>query len=131
MKVCSKCKGEKPLACFQIRKIGKNGIDSICKNCKNTWLRTWAKKNKDKIKKYKTKVDKEKVKKYKDKNREKINKQTNISYHKAAQNLSTSYLKQAIKQRGFTLEQVNKHPEILETLKVIVKTKRLCKTLQN
>jgi len=33
-KICTKCKQSKDLSCFYNKKDGKNGVDSICKQCR-------------------------------------------------------------------------------------------------
>jgi hypothetical protein len=45
--------------------------------------------------------------------------------------LSDGYVRQILIDKGFTKEQLNNNKEIIETQKIIIKTKRLCKTLQN
>jgi len=45
MKVCSKCKGNKPLSAFYKRKIAKDGRNSYCKECEHKEIYEWRKKN--------------------------------------------------------------------------------------
>jgi hypothetical protein len=45
MKVCSKCKTEKPLTKFYKRKLGKDGYAVWCKLCHHEYCRNWDKKD--------------------------------------------------------------------------------------
>lgn len=97
-------------------------------------LREWSKNNIDKVR--------EKNRKYAAANRYKNtewvrnnpikNKEIHQAYEKRIkEELLTPYIKQKAKQQGFTNLQLSKYPEILETIKILIKTKRLCKTSQN
>ena len=58
-------------------------------------------------------------------------KQTSEKQKFYADNLHDAYMKQHLRKLGYTKEQILIYPEITETIKLIIKTKRLCKTLQN
>lgn len=49
-KVCHKCGRELPLENFYVNKSLKGGHDNTCKECKNTYVKDWAKKNREKKK---------------------------------------------------------------------------------
>jgi hypothetical protein len=40
-------------------------------------------------------------------------------------------MKQHLRKLGYKKEEITKHPEIKEVIKLIIKTKRLCKISQN
>lgn len=44
--------------------------------------------------------------------------------------LTDYYLKKQLKKDGFTREQISQYPELIETKRILLKTKRLCKTSQ-
>lgn len=50
MKVCTKCKENKELNQFGVRKKSNDGLDHQCKKCKSKYGEDWRKQNKDKIK---------------------------------------------------------------------------------
>lgn len=52
MKQCLCCKETKPLSAFAKDNSKKDRIAIYCKTCKNNKKRTWASKNKDKVKAY-------------------------------------------------------------------------------
>lgn len=69
--ICSKCKIEKDISCFY--KPLNRPIYTVCKDCRNAWMREWRKNNKKKVKEqnqkwYNENGGKEKKKEY-DKNR--------------------------------------------------------------
>ncbi|MCA6445441.1 MAG: hypothetical protein IM600_18585 [Bacteroidetes bacterium] len=83
---------------------------------------------------------------YKDENREKVRKQARKRYNDNkdflakqtaqkqkyyADTLHDAYMKQHLRKLGYKKEEITKYPEIKETIKLIIKTKRLCKTSQN
>jgi uncharacterized protein YlaI len=49
MKICSKCKLEKPLDQFNKRKKSPDGKMYMCKDCNRLAINTWHKNNKDKV----------------------------------------------------------------------------------
>ena len=111
-------------------------------NCKN-YQKKYAEKNKEKIKEYyKTEKHKEKIKQYQQSEKYKqykkvydkkdiIKENRKIRVTKDIVNLTDYYLNSRLRSKGFSLEQIKNNPEILEVQKLIIKTKRLCKTLQN
>jgi|688.fasta_scaffold1186193_2 hypothetical protein len=84
----------------------------------------------DKFKQYQ---QSEKYKKYKKLYDQKdiVKENRKIRITKDTVNLKEYYLKNKLKQKGFTNEQIKNNPELLEIQKLIIKTIRLCKTSQN
>lgn len=148
-KCCSKCKLDKSIDLFYNSKINKDGKDGTCKKCKQETATNWNKKNKDvrrnivmksqnkRIEKHRENgrryfsENKEKYKQWVKDNPDKRKNIANSHAKKMIDTLGNSYVKQKAKRMGFTIEQLNKNPEITETIKIIIKTKRLCKTSQN
>lgn len=50
MKSCSKCKTEKPLEDFGMRKRGKDGRNPVCRVCEKARILAWRKANPEKVK---------------------------------------------------------------------------------
>ena len=129
-KKCNKCGEAKELKEFSKR---KNKIESICKKCNNDKLKLWQKNNTEKVikwsltyKKNNPEKLKESKRKYKKNNPEKL-KEINTNQCKY---IKTNYAKALLRSSGFTTEQINENPELIEVKKLIIKTKRLCKTSQ-
>ena len=154
MKVCSKCKEEKSFDLFHKNKGHKDGYNSRCKMCANESTKEWQQNNREKHLKlcmdwYRNNVERHNKKRteWKDNNPIKVremwalwkvnnpekSKESRIkSDKKAIETVADSYVKNVlIYSRGFTKEQINQYPEIIETERLIIKTKRLCKTSQN
>jgi len=53
MKKCTKCSIEKPFNEFHIQKTGKDGLNSKCKECKNSYAKIYDKANYESKKLYK------------------------------------------------------------------------------
>lgn len=51
-KICSKCINELPFEQFNKLKLGRFGIDSICKSCRKNNEKEWRKNNKEKLNQY-------------------------------------------------------------------------------
>ena len=85
--------------------------------------KTWRQNNPEKYKEHK--------KKYRKKNPEWNKVQKRKNYMKSIENLSDRYLKARLKANGFENEIINTRPELIELEKIIIKTKRLCKTSKN
>lgn len=67
-KICTKCNQEKNIFEFSKAKLGKFGVQSVCKSC----VKKFREENQEKIKKYREE-NKEKLKEYYQKNKQKIN----------------------------------------------------------
>lgn len=155
LKCCSTCKIEKPLDDFVNIKRWKNGNPyfikhyncNVCKSIKaNTYNKVWCKLDKYKtwqkeyLKSYrKTDTYKKNIKKYQKsseyfknymiqyRSRETSKKNKCISERKDREKISNRYTKLQLKRNGFTNEQIENYPELIETKKQIIKIKRLCK----
>lgn len=69
----------------------------------------WYKNNKDKVRIGRTKIE-----------------------QRRRNNLSDRYIKRLLREKsGFTTDQIKDNPELIETKRIIIKTKRLCKTSQS
>lgn len=44
------------------------------------------------------------------------------------ENLTERYMKKHLKKLGYSTEDIKKYPELIDTYKLIIKTKRLCKS---
>jgi hypothetical protein len=113
----------------------KNYQKNYQKNYRKKYAEKYKEYNKEyqKTDKFKQYQQSEKYKNYKtsyDKKNE-VKKARNIRTFKDRENLSDYYIRNNLKQKGYTPEQIKQHPEILEVQKLIIKTKRLCKTSQN
>jgi hypothetical protein len=135
----------------------KIGIRTYCNKCKNQmtkkWFyknegykKQWRKENPKKVKeenlKAKPRIDKWrkenkkelKVKKakYRLKNIEYIKSKKPIEDKKAREELQDNYvISQITKRSNLTSKEVRKYPELIEAKRIIIKTKRLCRTSQN
>jgi predicted phage tail protein len=150
IKICTKCnlKLDANLHNFNAQKTGKYGLRSKCKKCFTEYSKEyierpeakeanrirqqkWISKNPEKAKKNK--------KKYRENNSEKLKElkkkwqEANPEIVKAyndlwVKELKDGYLKYILTKKGFKKEEVT--PELIEVQKIIIKTKRLCKTSQ-
>lgn len=155
LKCCYTCKIEKPLNDFSNIKRWKNGNHYfikhynclICKRAKaNKYNKVWNKSDKYKnwqkayLKSYrKTDTFKKTVKKYQKssenfkkymteyRSRETSKKNKCISERKDREKISNRYTKLQLIRNGFTKEQIENYPELIETKRQIIKIKRLCK----
>ena len=118
-KKCNKCGEVKQLSEFSTDKRNSCGRIGHCKKCSSIITKKWKDNNIEKAK--------ESDKKYKIKNKLKISEY----YINQRKYIDINYAKRMLRQSGFTTEQINENPELIEVKRLIVKTKRLCKTLQN
>jgi|TARA_R110000851_G_scaffold315820_1_gene478584 uncharacterized protein (UPF0262 family) len=133
-RICVKCNEVKSIDNYSKYKYKpkKDGTQKIalrkyCNNCKNKITKDWFDKNKD----YKKKWRKEKPERVKQENRKRQKKHNKWS-QKSRDKLTDSYVIGQITKRSIlTAEIVRKIPELIEAKKIIIKTKRLCKTSQN
>lgn len=135
----------------------KIGIRSYCNKCKNQMTKDWFDKNKDYKKKWRKenpekvkeenlrakprtdewrkenkKTLKEKKAKYRLKNIEYIKSKKPDEEKKAREELQDNYvISQITKRSNLTSKDVRKYPELIEIKRLIIKTKRLCRTSQN
>ena len=157
MKRCSKCGIEKSLDCFGKNKSRKDGVQSYCKACRKLYYKAnpekiktakkaWYKANSEKIKAQKkayreANIEKVKVleKAYQEANSEKIktrekdwrkanHEKVKANKKRITERLPDCIIKTNLKAQGFPPEAITK--ELIEVKRIIIKTKRLCKTLQ-
>jgi hypothetical protein len=137
-KICSNCSIEKTIDLFENRKESADGKNNQCKLCKAYKAKIYREKNKEKIKilniewrKKNPEKTKNIYKSYKNKNKEKIKIKRYEFNNKSISNLSNNYVIKNLIQRGLSIEQIKENKELIEVQRLIIKTKRLCKTLQN
>jgi len=65
------------------------------------------------------------------KNKDKFNYQGRMRSKIHVSELSDVYVKSCLKYSGFSKKEIESNPELIEIKRLIIKTKRLCKTLQN
>jgi hypothetical protein len=143
MKICSKCGLEKNESEYYKKKSCKNGIMNMCKSCFSINQKRPQRLNAQK-KYYENNKKKclDAYKKWATDNPEKVNKnwKTYRDSHKknrldsalkARVEMKDWYIKQSLRAKGFTDEIMKQNNNILSVQKIIIKTKRLCKTLQN
>jgi len=149
-KCCSKCGEEKALSNYYII-YGK--YVARCKPCYNADCKSYVERNKEKRKKYQDNYNKanrdkqivhkrnyqkkakeilrQKGRKRYEENRDRLLAQTKNQQKKYAEDLHDCYMRNHLRKLGFKKQEVEQFPEIKETVKLIIQTKRLCKTLQN
>ena len=125
-KCCSKCKLDKGIDLFYNSKINKDVRRNIVMKSRNKRVE----KHRENGRRYYSE-NKEKYKQWVKDNPDKRKNIANSHAKKMIDTLGNSYVKKLAKRIGFTKEQLNENPEITETIKIIIKTKRLCKTSQN
>ena len=118
---CNKCGIDKPIEEFY------NGRRA-CKGC----IKEYHKKNAELIKEY-HKKNAEQIKEYQKEwrknNAEHIKEQKKEYNKEYSKNLSDGYIKRELKNKGYPPNQIT--PELIEVKRLIIKTKRLCKTSQS
>jgi 3-oxoacyl-[acyl-carrier-protein] synthase III len=111
-KACTKCLEVKPLSDFYKDKSKKDGFRAGCKKCVYQQNTEWRKENPEFIRK----ANKKQRKKYNEWNK------------KAIEMLSDRYIKEILKDRGFTKEQIT--PELIAMKREQLELKRLSKQLK-
>lgn len=135
----------------------KIGIRTYCNKCKNQMTKDWFNKNKgykkqwrkenpdkvrkenlnakkrtDKWRKDNAQILKIKKAKYRLKNIEHIKSKKPLEDKKAREELQDCYvISQITKRSNLTSKEIRKYPELIEAKRIIIKTKRLCRTSQN
>lgn len=135
----------------------KIGIRTYCNSCKNKMVKDWFEINNDYKKEYRKRnpeklkeenlrakkrikewteknaeILKEKKKIYKLNNIEKVRESNKKLEKKWAEELTDTYvIRQIVKRSNLKAEQIRCNPELIEIKRLIIKTKRLCKTSQN
>jgi 5-methylcytosine-specific restriction endonuclease McrA len=96
MKICSRCKAEKPAAEFGNRKAARDGLHPYCKTCHSAYAKARYAEEGDTIKR--------RNKKYREENAEKVRK-TKQAYYERNRDRITSY------QRNYLTENAEKRKE--------------------
>lgn len=149
-KICTKCKDVKDLDMFPYCKTTKDRKRNECKDCEcqrnkirylqnkeafNKNHRIWVENNKvksDQIKRKWRVNNSEKVKiiekNWRKNNPEKVKNYNTIQRRKERDNCSNYYISKLLVEQGFCKKDIT--AELMEVKKLIIKTKRLCKTSQ-
>jgi uncharacterized Zn finger protein (UPF0148 family) len=126
---CIKCGETKNISLFSKDKRIKKGISNICKICTNIYYKKYSEINRERLREnHKKFISKnpEANKIYKKKYRV-IQSDAERDYlKKSIETLKDFYIKRALKAKGFEKEQIT--TELIEVQRIIIKTKRLCKT---
>lgn len=151
VKTCGSCGIEKDIGNFSKNKSKRDGHNSTCRDCHRIHIKDWYDSNKEKcmasslawyhknkehVRKRGAKWAKnnpEKIsnsmRRYYLKHSEEQKNKSKITGPKARHELQNNYVKAKLKAKGFVDEQIT--PELIEVQRLILKTKRLCKTLKN
>lgn len=149
LKICSKCKEEKSKILFSKSKATKDGVQGICKQCSSIIFKKYRESNTRKLKLLdkqwrlnNIEKCKEKKKAWNQNNPEK-KRQHGLNWVKRnpekikyintnkVLNLIPSYVKDRLRQMGFSKEILNNNPELIETQKLIIQFKRHIKNGSN
>ena len=128
MLLCLVCNSHKTADMFR-PKIGRNdnviGIVKECNGCAHD-------KKKKLAREYYGAQGRDRIKKnqriYREKNKDAIYKNSAEWHRDSAKKISDFYTKRVLKKRGFTPEQIEQNPELINIQRIIIQTKRLCKT---
>jgi|SRR5690554_5549578 len=124
VRICKKCLLEKTIDRFRDN-------NKACRKCNNINSKVWAKKwrenpnNKEKIAEYRKNKD---YKQYESYRRNKKIQRAKAKIKDRAI-LHRRYIYTQLRNKGFKAEDIT--PELIDTQRLIIKTKRLCKTLKN
>jgi len=154
MKTCKKCGVEKEDSFFRIVRPSKGNpfVRCDCKQCEYQDRKKWIEANLEKAKAYQKKYDREyslknraavhrNTAKWQKKNPDKQKLYRKASYDRFAEqrreyskqrnlNLTDSYVKALMRERGFTNEQLEDN-DLIESYRLIVKTQRYVKQQKN
>ena len=143
-KVCSTCGEEKSIDKFYKCKKYKYGVSFRCKDCERERKNMWKikKRKEGTLKKYpsaykkreRTDAIRDRERKYRINNPRKRDRTTE-TYKKHQQKrrdeLRKSYIVNQLEGKGFSREYIYSNPELIEVQRILIKTKRLCKTLKS
>jgi hypothetical protein len=94
----------------------------------------WRKENRGKVQEYarvrrnqKGDTLREKCRVYYNENKTSLQKKSRVK----TELLTDGYMRKHLLKHGYSKDDIRKHPEILETYRLIIKMKRLCKTSKN
>lgn len=117
MKACSKCHIEKDESEFGKDKKKKDGLFGSCKMCENTRRRKWDDQNQSRASEHQRSYRK----KYDSRIREYVRRWCKENKHKKQEwrkkissKLSDGYIKRVLRNRGFTTEEINELPILID-----------------
>lgn len=119
-KVCSKCGEEKTIDMFKKGPAYRFGVNSRCRICTNKINIEYDRNNRGKAS--------DRQMRYAKRNKEKINSYRRKLTFNNRENFLDPYIKDLLIKNGFTTKQIKQYPELIETKRLLIKTKRLCKT---
>ena len=93
----------------------------------NTLQKRWMRANPERHKRFAYEYNAN----WKKNNPEKQKESVKRSNKKISVNLTDSYVRHMLAQKGFSKEQIEKYPELMQVHKINTQIKRLCKTSQN
>lgn len=120
MKVCGKCKIEKPFEDFNKHPLAKNGLNSKCKNCEREYNKQYQLNKKSKIKEY----QKEYNKKYREVNKKSITEKQK-EYSKKYRESNKLYFKKYHREYSYN----RKKTDLLFKLKLAIRS-NVCKSFK-
>ena len=121
--VCKSCKSELNKDLFVKNNKLKNGIELQCLTCRKEYLKKYSKNNRNYINKYRSDY----MKNYR--KTDVYKKQKARKRKKDKEDLGKGYIRVQLYKKGVKTEHLT--DDIIEVQKLIIKTKRLCKTLKN
>ena len=127
-KKCKKCLEVKAIISFVKNKNCKYGREGICRICHNKVVKERPTTKANKKRDYDNNI--ERIKIYNSNNKEKMYLYGKKREQFRRDEITDRYAKKILREkRGFKKEQIT--PELIEVQRLIIKTKRLCKTLQS
>jgi len=101
--------------------IGRQLLSKYCFDCKVEIKKVWRNEN------HKRNINT--AKNYFQKNKTEINNKTRLLEANRRENVTDRYVSKLLREKnGFTIEQLKNNPSLLEIKRLIIKTKRICKT---
>jgi len=101
--------------------IGRQLLSKYCFDCKVEIKKVWRNEN------HKRNIHT--AKNYFQKNKTEINNKTRLLEANRRENVTDRYVSKLLREKnGFTIEQLKNNPSLLEIKRLIIKTKRICKT---
>src|SRR5690606_27153241 len=137
-KICSTCKTSKKVSEFYQNKNNKDGLRGYCKECTAVYSRKYFLSNPDSQRKSFKKwyeKNKEKVAKsssqWKQKNKYKVNNMVKEFQRKTILNYEDCYMVKLLKSQGYTKEEIEANPSLIEKKREELKAKRLKRADKN
>lgn len=134
MITCTKCGESKDISCFHIDNNHKKGVKSRCKicahndYCENKEIlkqrnRKWRLDNYEKV----ALIHQE----YRKKNKDYCRTLSRNAKLRKTESLTDYYIKQQMRKKGYTSDQLQLNPELINIQRIIIQIKRQCKTSKN